>query len=624
MSSASTTTTNRGAHSPIRAATPSQLRQEIAFLNHKLGYQQQLLEDERRITDDLLVTKNKAIDDFQQKINDMESMNESNLETLKQRYDDDLAKAENEWRRRWESEKATYQLEKTMLQSHSDKQSTEFQSQLTTQLSAAKKGFESDLYRVQEEHRKALRKFSVQSESSTEALKSSHAIEMEKMRQDARHAVQSTLRKMDLQTKNVRKELDGKITEMTLESEKKDEIICELKDKCVVLSRAMDKKVDEMSRAFGRDIEKMRDKSSQDLEEQRRQFGDLVRKLEQRCYRFEQEKNTIKQAATAELDQIAATHKEEIAKMNDEKFKYIDALKKEHEARLKSMHQSCHNDISLERQHMKHQADMVLTEASLAADKVQQEHTARHQQQTDRIATLEQMIQKLRMQTVLQDSYWRKKQEQFQAETKGSMSSLQNAHDSLLKTQKLESTKYKASLDERERVIRDFESQLGACQNRISELRIEIDARTMQHRDDVSGLTKQYNDLREDLSQSLLAQEVFRRKSQDAERDLQDKSAQFKRIQSQLRSLETEKPAHFDEQSRFKSPVRSSVRDESRSRAPPMDESNDERMEWRYVADTGPRVVLHDDYDQDRQSRFNKSPSRSPARSERVQRSTYL
>ena len=52
--------------SPAQNQLP--LRQQVHFLKQKLAYQQQLLDDERRITDDLLLNKNRAIEQLQQKL----------------------------------------------------------------------------------------------------------------------------------------------------------------------------------------------------------------------------------------------------------------------------------------------------------------------------------------------------------------------------------------------------------------------------------------------------------------------------------------------------------------------------------------------------------------------------
>jgi hypothetical protein len=80
----------RASLSPQRAtsSTPSQMRQEIAFLKHKLEYQQSLLEDERRITDDLLVTKNKAIETFQKQLEEVEKLQKTESERLKQSFEE--------------------------------------------------------------------------------------------------------------------------------------------------------------------------------------------------------------------------------------------------------------------------------------------------------------------------------------------------------------------------------------------------------------------------------------------------------------------------------------------------------------------------------------------------------
>ncbi len=50
----------------------TKLKQEIHYLQQKLEYQQNLLQDERRVTDNLIANKNKAIEGFQLKLEDLQ------------------------------------------------------------------------------------------------------------------------------------------------------------------------------------------------------------------------------------------------------------------------------------------------------------------------------------------------------------------------------------------------------------------------------------------------------------------------------------------------------------------------------------------------------------------------
>jgi hypothetical protein len=64
----------------------SHLKQEIIYLREKLDYQQSLLDDERRVTDELLKNKSRAIEALQQKLTHAEQRLQTELDLLTQSH----------------------------------------------------------------------------------------------------------------------------------------------------------------------------------------------------------------------------------------------------------------------------------------------------------------------------------------------------------------------------------------------------------------------------------------------------------------------------------------------------------------------------------------------------------
>jgi Mg2+ and Co2+ transporter CorA len=71
-------------------SSPAKLRQEINFLRQKLEYQQTLLEDERRVTDELITNKNTAIETLQRKLREDSLRHQQELQSLLQKHEEVL------------------------------------------------------------------------------------------------------------------------------------------------------------------------------------------------------------------------------------------------------------------------------------------------------------------------------------------------------------------------------------------------------------------------------------------------------------------------------------------------------------------------------------------------------
>jgi hypothetical protein len=70
------------------AETPTKLRQEVVYLKQRIEYQQSLLEDERRVTDELLANKNRTIDGLQQQLKAAEEQHQAEMGTFQQKIDE--------------------------------------------------------------------------------------------------------------------------------------------------------------------------------------------------------------------------------------------------------------------------------------------------------------------------------------------------------------------------------------------------------------------------------------------------------------------------------------------------------------------------------------------------------
>lgn len=71
----------------LRMDSPAKLRQEVDFLRQKLEYQQTLLEDERRVTDELIKNKNYAIETLQKKMREDSGRHQQELQSVLQKHD---------------------------------------------------------------------------------------------------------------------------------------------------------------------------------------------------------------------------------------------------------------------------------------------------------------------------------------------------------------------------------------------------------------------------------------------------------------------------------------------------------------------------------------------------------
>lgn len=61
---------------------------------------------------------------------------------------------------------------------------------------------------------------------------------------------------------------------------------------------------------------------------------ELIRKIEQRCFKLEAEKQIIKQQHETAIQELTRQHKETLSRIQEERFKSSEELKKEYEARV--------------------------------------------------------------------------------------------------------------------------------------------------------------------------------------------------------------------------------------------------------------------------------------------------
>lgn len=67
---------------------PAKLKQEVIYLKQRIEYQQSLLEDERKVTDDLLANKNRAIDSLQLRLKAAQDTHRSEMDSFQHKIDE--------------------------------------------------------------------------------------------------------------------------------------------------------------------------------------------------------------------------------------------------------------------------------------------------------------------------------------------------------------------------------------------------------------------------------------------------------------------------------------------------------------------------------------------------------
>ena len=69
----------------MTASPSNKLRQEVVFLKQKIDYQQKLLDSERKVTDELLANKNRAIESLQHRLSHQETSLRNELDHLQKK-----------------------------------------------------------------------------------------------------------------------------------------------------------------------------------------------------------------------------------------------------------------------------------------------------------------------------------------------------------------------------------------------------------------------------------------------------------------------------------------------------------------------------------------------------------
>jgi hypothetical protein len=79
---------------------------------------------------------------------------------------------------------------------------------------------------------------------------------------------------------------------------------------------------------------KTREQASQELEDTKKQLTELNRKLEQRCYRLESEKQSMKLQNETTMEETLKRQHDEIGRLQEDKFNALEQLRREYEDKV--------------------------------------------------------------------------------------------------------------------------------------------------------------------------------------------------------------------------------------------------------------------------------------------------
>lgn len=265
----------------------------------------------------------------------------------------------------------------------------------------------------------------------------------------------------------------------------------------------------------------------------------------------------------------------------------------------------------------KEEIEQLTRESSEAMRQLQVDYEKQASDNAKRIISMEEVIQKLRMQTVVQDSFWRKKEQRSTEDVQKEVSLLQNNHENILKAHKLELARQERLLDAKQAKLHESETQILLMKRQITEMKIQMDAKKLNASEETKNLEKKLELMHDQLNQNNLVKTVLERRIQEASQDLQDRNEQIRRLQNELRQLteEVDKLRNEKEALAAESPqkhsmrsspsrytdysMRNSTRAENPSRADtlprPMQEKDlkpEPKLSWEPVDDAGPRVII--------------------------------
>ena len=96
--------------------------------------------------------------------------------------------------------------------------------------------------------------------------------------------------------------------------------------------------MNDLRKSFDREMALLREKAARDVEDAKSDLTDLNRKLEQRFYRADAEKQAIKHAHEEEMDQLRSKHRAEVSQLHDEKHRSANELRKEYDQRVSTLY----------------------------------------------------------------------------------------------------------------------------------------------------------------------------------------------------------------------------------------------------------------------------------------------
>lgn len=91
---------------------------------------------------------------------------------------------------------------------------------------------------------------------------------------------------------------------------------------------------DEIAKTYEKKISEMQSSFNSELEETKRHHLDLYRKLEQRCFRLENEKQSIRRQNEQEIEELKQKHKQELQQSHEKKIKAVEDARKECETKV--------------------------------------------------------------------------------------------------------------------------------------------------------------------------------------------------------------------------------------------------------------------------------------------------
>ena len=94
--------------------------------------------------------------------------------------------------------------------------------------------------------------------------------------------------------------------------------------------------MEELAAKAQKEKERYEQQAGMRLEATKKQMTEIIRKVEQRCFRLESEKQQLKQRHEEEMQNLLKKHKDELNQIQEERFKGVDELRKDYEGKARS------------------------------------------------------------------------------------------------------------------------------------------------------------------------------------------------------------------------------------------------------------------------------------------------